>query len=50
MTVNELLVELVKLTLNGKGDCKVQFQQGYEWEDIVEVDSDNPYNVVSLKI
>lgn len=50
MTVNELLVEMMKLTLSGKGDCRVQFQQGYECADINEVDTDNSYNVVNLKI
>lgn len=50
MTVNELLLELMRLTLNGKGDYRVQFQQGYEWADISEVDTNNICKVANLKI
>ena len=34
MTVNELLLELMKLNFEGKGNYKIQAQRGYEYEDI----------------
>lgn len=49
MTVNELLLELMKLTLEGKGDYRIQVPRGYELEDISRVDTMNHCKVATLE-
>lgn len=50
MTVNELLLELMRLTLEGKGDYRIQVLRGYEWEDISKVCAIDGYKAAILEV
>lgn len=50
MTVNELLLELMRLTLEGKGNYRIQIERRYEFEDISKVGTIDCRETATLEV